>query len=345
MRLADIAARVGAALEGDPDLEITELQPLDQAGPGALSFLANPRYAHLLPASQASAVILAPGVTGPGCAVLRCTDPYRAFGQATALFVREVMPDEGIDGAAAVHPAARLGPGVRVGPLVFVGAGATIGARTTLHPGVVIYPGASLGEDCVLHAHAVVRECVTVGSRVVVGAGTVLGSEGFGYLPLPGGGIVRLPQIGSVVVEDDVEIGATTTIARAAIGATRVGRGSKIDNLVMVAHGCRLEEEVLIAAQTGLAGSTQVGARTQLGGQVGTAGHLRIGAEARVAAKAGVTSDVADGATVAGFPALDVGLWRRAMVALRRLPDLLRRVQRIERALGTADAPKLPPER
>ncbi len=345
MRLGDIAARIGAAIEGDPDLEIAELQPLDQAGPGALSFLANPRYAHLLPASQASAVILAPGVTGPGCAVLRCDDPYRAFGQATALFVREVAPEEGIDVTAAVHPEARIGPGARIGPLAVVGAGATVGARTVLHPGVVIYPGASLGEDCVLHAHAVVREGVTIGSRVVLGAGTVLGSEGFGYLPLPGGGIVRLPQIGCVVVEDDVEIGANTTIDRAAIGATRVGRGSKIDNLVMVAHGCRVEEEVLIAAQTGLAGSTQVGARTQLGGQVGTAGHLRIGADTRVGAKAGVASDVSEGVTVAGFPAIDVALWRRAMVALRRLPELLRRVQRIERALGTLVDPKLPPER
>ncbi len=336
VRLADIASRIGAQLEGDPELDIVALEPLDQAGPGSLSFLANPRYAGLLATTRASAVIIGPEVKGPGCAVLRCGDPYRAFGSAAALFAHETAPEEGLDPSASVHPEAVLGVGVRIAARVVVGAAAVVGARTILHPGVVLYPGARVGEDCVVHANVVVRESVLIGSRVVVGAGAVLGSEGFGYLPLPGGGIARLPQIGGVSIEDEVEIGANTTIDRAAIGFTRVGRATKIDNLVMVAHGCRIEEEVLIAGQVGLAGSTQIGARTQLGGQVGSAGHLRIGNDVRVAGQSGIVGDIPDGATVAGLPAEDAVRWRRVVTALRRLPELLRRVRRLERSLEGA---------
>jgi UDP-3-O-[3-hydroxymyristoyl] glucosamine N-acyltransferase len=213
-----------------------------------------------------------------------------------------------------------------------VGEGVRIGARATLHPGVVIYPFVSIGDDFTAHANAVVREHVRIGARVVLGSGVTIGGEGFGYIPLPGGGIEKLSQIGSVEIEDDVEVGANTTIDRATIGLTRIERGAKIDNLVMIAHGCRVGSEALLAAQTGLAGSTVVGARAQLGGQVGCAGHLTVGEGARIAGQSGVANDVSPGAEMGGYPAMDAALWRRATAALHRLPELLRRVRQLEKA-------------
>ncbi len=334
VKVSEIARALEAQVEGDGELEIEEIAPLDQAEARSLSFLSNPKYAPLLPATRAGAVILGPDVIGPGCTVLRVTDAYRAFARAVELFDRPVLPPPGIDRAAMVDETATIGPGAHIAAGVHVGSGARIGARARLFPGVVIYPEAEIGDDFTAHARAVVRERVRIGDRVVLGVGSVIGGEGFGYIPLPGGGVERVRQIGTVELGDEVEIGANTTIDRAAIGATRVERGAKLDNLVMIAHGCRIGPEALIAAQTGLAGSTIIGARTQLGGQVGAAGHIRVGDDVRAAAKAGIANDIEAGSTVAGHPAVDAGLWRRMTVVGHRLPDLLRRVRRLERALG-----------
>lgn len=333
MKLGKIAAALGAEIEGDGDLEVEELAPLDGAGGGSLSFLSNPKYLPQLAETGAAAVILGPGVEGPGCTVLRVPDAYLAFAKALELFDRPVELPEGIDPRAHVASNARIGAGARIAAGVHVGPNVTIGPRATLHPGVVLYPDVTVGEDFTAHANVVVRERVRIGDRVTLAAGVALGGEGFGYIPLPGGGVQNIRQIGTVEIQDDVEIGANTTIDRAAIGVTRIEAGAKIDNLVMIAHGCRVGPEALIAAQTGLAGSTTVGARAQLGGQVGSAGHLTIGEEARVAAQSGVASDVAPGTTIGGYPAMEVGLWRRVSAAVRKLPELLRRVKRLEKAL------------
>lgn len=337
MRLGDIASAIGAAVEGSPEVEIEGLAPLDAAGPAELSFVSNPRYLARLGETRAAAVILGPGVAGPGCAVLRAPVPYLAFARALALFARPVLPEPGVHPGARVDPAARLGPGARVSPGVTIGAGARIGANCAIFPGVVVYPEVVVGDDCVIHANAVLRERVRLGDRVVLGPGAVIGGDGFGFLPLPGGGLHKLHQIGTVEIGDDVEIGANTTIDRATIGVTRIERGAKIDNLVMVAHGCTVGPEALLAAQVGLAGSTVVGARVQLGGQVGAAGHLEIGEGARVAAQSGIANDVAAGATMGGYPALDAGLWRRVSAAVQRLPELVRRVRRLERLVEPGD--------
>ncbi len=339
MKLGEIGAAIGASIEGDPELEIDELAPLEAADARSLSFVSNPRYLARLGSTRAGAVILGPGVVGPGCAVLRVPDAYLGFAMALGLFARPILPAAGIDATASIAAGAVLGEGVRIGPHVSVGAGARIGRRCALFPGVVVYAEAEIGDDCILHANVVVRERVRIGSRVVLGSGAVIGGEGFGYLPLPGGGVFKLAQVGSVEIGDDVEVGANTTVDRATIGVTRVAAGAKLDNLVMVAHGCTVGQEALLAAQTGLAGSTVVGPRAQLGGQVGTAGHLTIGEGARVAAQSGVPNDVAAGAVVGGYPAMDAALWRRVSAAVQRLPELLRRVRRLERELGrTADA-------
>lgn len=334
MRLAEIASAIDAEIEGDPGIEVEDLAPLDTAGPRSLSFLSNPRYAQLLSSTRAAAVILGPGVEGPGCAVLRVPHAYLGFARALPLFERPVRPEAGVDPTARVAASALVGEDARIGPHVSIGERVRIGRRCAIFPGAVLYPDVEIGDDCVVHANAVVRERVRIGHRVVLGAGVSIGGEGFGYLPMPGGGIFRLAQVGDVEIGDDVEIGANTTIDRATIGTTRIERGAKLDNLVMVAHGCTVGEEALLAAQVGLAGSTVVGARVQLGGQVGTAGHLTVGEGARVAAQSGVPNDVAPGATVGGYPAMDAALWRRVSAAVRRLPDLLRRVRRLERRLG-----------
>jgi UDP-3-O-[3-hydroxymyristoyl] glucosamine N-acyltransferase len=334
MKLSELAAALGATLEGDGDLEVDDLQPLDCAGPRSLSFVSNQRYVGQLAGTRAGAVILGPGIDGPGCAVLRVDDAYRAFAMALGLFARPVLPPLGVAPSAHVSPGARLGEGARIAPGVVVGDDVVIGARASLFPGVVVYPETTIGDDFVAHANAVVRERVRIGDRVTLGPGVVVGGDGFGFLPLPGGGVFKLPQIGTVEIGDDVEIGANTTVDRATIGATRIERGVKLDNLVMIAHGCRIGAESLLAGQSGLAGSTILGARVQLGGQVGAAGHLTVGDDVRVAAQSGIDNDVPAGAVLGGYPAMDVRLWRRVSAAVHRLPDLLRRVRRLERALG-----------
>ena len=333
MTLEEIAQELGATVEGDARIEVDELAPLDQAGDRSLSFLSNPRYAPQLETTKAVAVILGPDVVGPGCAVLRVPDAYMAFARALELFDRPVTLPAGIADGAFVAASAVIDEDARIAPGVHVGERARIGARVCLHPGVVVYPDVEIGDDFTAHANAVVRERVRIGDRVTLSAGVCVGGEGFGYIPLPDGGVWNLRQIGTVVIEDDVEIGANATIDRAAIGATRIEKGAKIDNLVMIAHGCRVGSEALIAAQTGLAGSTTIGPRAQLGGQVGAAGHLSVGEGARVAAQSGIANDVADGAIVGGYPAMEVGLWRRVSAAVHKLPELLRRVRRLERAI------------
>jgi len=333
MKLGEIARAIGASLEGDPALEVDDLQPLESAGPRDLTFLSNPRYQAKLEATRACAVILGDGVPGPGCAVLRVPNAYLGFAMALQLFARPALPAPGIDAGAHVASSAEIGEGARIGPRVVVGEGARIGARCTLFPGVVLYPGVRIGDDFAAHANAVVRERVCIGDRVTLGPGAVIGGDGFGFLPLPGGGVFKLVQIGTVELGDDVEIGANTTIDRATIGVTRLARAVKVDNLVQIGHGCSLGEEALLAAQVGLAGSSVIGERVQLGGQVGIAGHLEVGAGARVAAQSGVPNDVPPGAEIGGYPAMDVALWRRVSAAVQKLPELLRRIRRLERAV------------
>lgn len=336
MKLGDIASAIGASLEGDPGLEIRGIAPIDGAGEGELSFVANERYVARLTSHRASAVIVGTGVAVPRGAVLRAKDPYLAFVKALDLFHRPSRPAAGVHPTAVVAESARIGANSAIGPYAVIGERASIGADARIDAHVVVYPDVEIGDRFVAHAGAVVRERVRIGSDVVLQVGAVVGGDGFGYVFDPERGAVRaIPQAGTVVLEDGVELGVHAAVDRATIGETRVRRGAKLDNFVQVAHGCDVGEMAFLASQVGLAGSTTIGAGAQLGGQVGVAGHLRIGAGARVGAKSGISNDVADGATVAsGIPAFEVGTYRRVIATLRHLPELVRRVRRLERRAG-----------
>jgi UDP-3-O-[3-hydroxymyristoyl] glucosamine N-acyltransferase len=336
MRLRDIASRIGCELRGDGGVEIAGVASIEDAPPGSLTFLADRRHAAKLATTRAAAVVLprdAPDVAIPS---LRAPHPYVAFVAAVELFhPPPPRPAPGVHPSAVIAPSATLGPGASVGPHAVVGDRVRIGRDAVLYPHATVYADAVIGDEFTAHAGAVVREGVSIGHRVILHAGAVVGSEGFGWLPLPGGNR-RVPQVGTVVLEDDVEVGANATVDRAALGATLVGRGTKIDNLVMIGHGCRIGPGCLLAGQVGLAGSTILGARVMLGGQAGSAGHLTIGDGAQVAAQSGIHRDIPPRAQYGGYPALEGRRWRRVTMSLPRLPELFRRVRRVERTLGLA---------
>jgi len=338
MKLRNLAGRLRCELRGDGEIEVTGVASLEEAMPGTLTFLADRRLAGKLETTRASAVVLASDAPEVALPSLRAAHPYMTFVAAVELLhPPSPRPAPGVHASATIASTARLGPGASVGPHVVVGERVTLGRNATLHPNVTIYDDVTIGDDFTAYAGVVVREGSRIGARVVLHAGAVVGSDGFGFLPLPDGNR-KIPQIGRVVLEDDVELGANATVDRAALGATVIGRGTKLDNLVMVAHGCRVGPDCLVAAQVGLSGGTRLGAGVMLGGQVGTAGHQTIGDGAQVAAKSGVHGDVPARAVFAGYPAVEVRVWRRAASALNRLPELLRRLRRVERAVGVTAA-------
>lgn len=336
MRLGDIAQRLQCRLEGDPDIEITRVSGIEQAQAGDLTFIANAKYQAHLDTTRASAVIVGASLPAGsnGRALLRTDHPYLAFAQAVSLFVNTVPPPIGVDRLAFVAPDAAVGDGVSIGPFVVVGAGARIGARSVIYPNVVVGPGATVGDDCVIHSQVSIRERVSVGHRVVVQDGAVLGSDGFGFVTQADKTHLKIPQHGDVVIEDDVEIGANTTIDRPAVGETRIASGTKIDNLVQVAHGVSVGHRVRFAAQVGIAGSTVVEDDVVLAGQVGVAGHLRVGAGAVASAQTGIPNSVEPGAFVSGYPAIPNREWLKASAVFRRLPSLKRRVAELEERLA-----------
>jgi UDP-3-O-[3-hydroxymyristoyl] glucosamine N-acyltransferase len=335
MKLAALASELDCELRGDGEIEIGAVRGLEDAGSGDLTFLANPRYTAQLGSTRASAVILPASAPEVRLASLRTAHPYLAFARALALFYRPRPAAPGIHPTAVVAPSARIAEPVSVGAYAVIGEEVEIGPRAVMHPHVTIYSGVRIGADFVAHAGVVVREDVRIGDRVVLHPGVVLGADGFGFVPMPEGA-VKIPQTGTVVIEDDVEIGANTTIDRATLGATIVRQRAKLDNLVMVGHGCEVGSDSFLAAQVGLAGSTKLGRGVQMGGQAGAAGHLTIGDGVRIVAQSGVPSSVPPDQTIGGYPAVEVTRWRRASAALLRLPELLHRVRRLERARGLA---------
>jgi UDP-3-O-[3-hydroxymyristoyl] glucosamine N-acyltransferase len=340
MKLREIARALGCELRGDGEIEISDVAPIEEAPPRTLTFLADRRLASHLATTGAAAIVLpldAPPVRIPS---LHAAHPYLAFIGAVELFhPPPARTAVGVHPSAVVAESADIGPGAWIGPHVVVGERVRIGRDATVHANVAIYPDVSIGDQFTAHAGVVVQSGARIGDRVTLHPGAVIGSEGFGYLPLPAGNR-KIPQVGTVVIEDDVEIGANSTIDRAALGATVIGRGTKIDNLVMIAHGCRIGAGCLLAGQVGLAGGTTVGDRVLMGGQVGAAGHLSIGDRAQIAAQSGIHRDVPAGEQYSGYPAVEVRRWRRVTMAMPRLPELLRRMKRVERSLGLETAEK-----
>lgn len=340
-RVGDLAARVGGTVEGDPDATVTGIAPVEDAGPGDLTFVTSRSWERALSGIRPTAVLAPDGLLAdgaPGEALIRVSDPQVALGRLIPLF----YPGANGDGAAAgVHPTAVLGEGVRLGEGVAVGAysvlesGCEIGDGTTLGPHVHVGPGAVIGRECTIDGSATILGSVRMGDRVRIHAGVRLGTDGYGYAQEEGRP-VKIPQVGRCVIGDDVEIGANSTVDRGALGDTVIGAGTKLDNLVHVGHNVRIGENCMIVAQVGVAGSTDIGDRVQLAGQAGIAGHLSIGDGARIAAQAGVIGDVPAGATYSGYPARPHAEAMRASAALFRLPDLVRRMRRLEARLEEA---------
>jgi UDP-3-O-[3-hydroxymyristoyl] glucosamine N-acyltransferase len=328
--LREIAALTGGELVGDGDVVLTGLARIEQAGPGQLSFIANPKYARHAAETGASALLVPWDMPlPPGRNAIRSRNPYFAFRQALCAFHPEKPPlPEGVHPTAVIGRDAQLGEGVRIGPRVVVGARARIGAGTALLPGVVVGDDVTLGEACVVHANASLREGVTIGNRVVIHDGTVIGSDGFGFA-FEGGRYHKIPQVGTVVVEDDVEIGANVTVDRATLGETRIRRGAKLDNLIQVAHNCEIGEHTAIAAQAGLSGSTVIGRGVRVGGQAGFGGHLSVGDFAVVGGQSGVVKSVPPKAMVSGYPARPHREELRFEAALRQLPGWAKLLKRL----------------
>jgi UDP-3-O-[3-hydroxymyristoyl] glucosamine N-acyltransferase len=334
VKLRELAARLDCRLDGDGDIEIARVAGIHDAGPGDVTFLTNPKYEKALGGTRASAVILHTDGPAAPCATLRSPEPYLAFARAVGVFAPDDRPAPGVHALTVVAPDARLGAGVAIGAFVAIGAGASIGDRTVVYPNVTIGPGARIGDDCVIHANVSVRERVTIGHRVVLQDGVVLGGDGYGFVRRRDGTHEKIPQVAAVVVEDDVEIGANTTVDRPAVGETRIKAGAKIDNLVQIAHGVSVGRNALMAAQVGISGSTTIGDDVIFGGQVGVGGHLTIGQGAVAVGQSGVTNSLEPGARVAGYPAIDNQTWRRASVLFKHLPELKKRLDALEKELA-----------
>ena len=330
MKLSDLAVRLECRLEGDGDVVVQRVAGIQEAEPGDLTFFANNKYAAALKRTRASAVILSEDAEAAPCAMLRTKNPYLAFARAVELFAGTYRPPSGVHATAFVGADVRIAGDASIGPFAVIEDGAVVGARTIVHAHVTIGRGASIGEDCVIHARVSIRERVSLGNRVVIQDGAVIGSDGFGFARAGDGSHVKIPQVGGVVLEDDVEVGANTTIDRPAVGETRVGTGTKIDNLVQVAHGVTIGRNVLLAAQVGIAGSTVLEDGVTLAGQVGVAGHLTIGKGTIASAQTGIPNSVAAGSFVSGYPAIPNRDWLKSSAVFRKLPELRRTITESE---------------
>jgi UDP-3-O-[3-hydroxymyristoyl] glucosamine N-acyltransferase len=338
MRLREIAELLEGQVEGDPETEITSIQPIQDAGAGAIAFISNRKYVRQLATTEASAVLVSPEVAAlprpEGTSLVVLDDPYMGFAlllQHWTHVPREVI---GVSERAFVDPSAMLGEDVNVYPFAYVGPGAVIGERADLHPGSHVGANALIGADTVLCPNAVVHHECEVGERCRIYAGAVIGSDGFGFAPNRVTGLhVKIPQIGRVVIEDDVEIGANVTVDRGSMGETRVGQGTKIDNLVQLGHSATVGMGCFIVSQAGISGTTQVGHGVTIAGQAGIAGHVKIGDGAVIGAQAGVHADVESGGQVLGSPAMPGGRAKRSLAAIRRLPEMRTRIRDLDRRL------------
>lgn len=326
MKLSAIAQSLGARLDG-ADAEITGVAGIEEAGPGQITFVANPKYAAAAKTTGASAVIVSDDFPALATATLRCPNPYLAFARAIGIFYRLPAHPIGVHPTAVVHASAKLGIGASVGPYVVIEEDVVIGDGATILAHVVIYRGAKIGNNFFAHAHAVVREYCELGDNVVLQNGAVVGADGFGFAKNEMGAWEKIPQSGPAILESEVEIQANACVDRASVGETRIRRGAKIDNLVQVGHGCEVGDHTMLCAQVGLAGSTVIGKNVILAGQVGVAGHCKVGDGAIATAQSGIPNDVDPGKMVSGSPAIDNRQWLRSVAVFNKLPELAKAVR------------------
>jgi UDP-3-O-[3-hydroxymyristoyl] glucosamine N-acyltransferase len=327
MKLAEIAEFLQGELVGNPELQINGLAKIQTAEPGQLTFLANPKYAKYLESTKASAVLIAEDQVTPAIAHIKIKDPYLAFLEILNIYYPANEPDfEGIHPTAIVADSASIGENSKIGPNVYIGKSVVIGENTVIYPNCVLLDNVHIGKDCRLYPCVSVRERCRIGDRVIIHDSTVIGSDGFGFAP-EGKKYNKIPQMGIVVIEDDVEIGANSTIDRATLGETIIKKGCKIDNLVQIAHNVIVGENTVIVAQTGVSGSTKIGKHVTLAGQVGVVGHVEIGDDAIVAAQSGISKNVPSGEVWFGSPALPIMRQKKIEASLRQLPDMIKKIK------------------
>jgi UDP-3-O-[3-hydroxymyristoyl] glucosamine N-acyltransferase len=337
VKLSKLADTLSARLDG-ADCEITGVAGIEEAQPGQLTFVANPKYAADAKTTKASAVIVADDFPSIPAATLRAHNPYLAFARAIKLFYAPPHYAPGIHPTAVVSATANVGKNAHIGPYAVIYDGVTIGDNAIILAHVVIYPGANIGHNFFAHAHAVVREGCKLGDNVVLQNGAIIGADGFGFAKDDAGNWEKIIQSGPAVLEDDVEVQANACIDRASVGETRIGRDTKVDNLVQVGHGCTVGQHTMLCAQVGLAGSTIVGNNVILAGQVGVAGHCTIGDNVIVTAQSGVPSDIEPGKTMSGYPSIESRQWARSVAAFSRLPEMLKTIRSLESRLARIEA-------
>ena len=344
LTLGDIAHRIGAELQGNPDTPVSGVAGIETAAADQITFVANPKYAGQARTTRAAAVLVEPDFPAlDRVATLRIRNPYLAFARVLDLFYAAPTYAPGVHPTAVVDPTAEIGAGAHIGAYVVIGPRVLLGEGAVILSHVVLYEGARIGNRFLAHAHAVVREFCQIGDDVTLQNGAVIGGDGFGYAK-DGTRWRKIAQSGVTVLEDGVEVQSNSCVDRASIGETRIGQGSKVDNLVQVGHGSLVGQDTLLCAQVGLAGSTEIGHRVILAGQVGVAGHLKVGDDAVATAQTGIPSDVAPKSVVSGYPAMDNRQWLRAAAGFARLPELIREVRalrsgsnRATRATGNED--------
>jgi UDP-3-O-[3-hydroxymyristoyl] glucosamine N-acyltransferase len=341
MKLSELANLTGALVEGGADnLEITGAAGLDEAREGHVTFLANPRYTPRVNTTLASAIYLSEeATTEKSIAILRVKDPYLAYTRALRVFYPEPEAEPFVHPGAVIDPSAKVGKNVSIGACVVIGRNVEIADNVWLHPNVTVYEDVTVGKGSVIHSGVAIRERTVIGERVVIHNNSVIGCDGFGYAKDEERRWLKIPQAGRVVIEDDVEIGACTTIDRASVGESRIGRGSKLDNLVQIGHSCTVAEDTLLCAQVGLAGSSHIGSRVILAGQAGVAGHLTIGDDVVLTAKSATSHDIPAGKVISGIPAFDNKDWLRSTAAFRRLGEMVRTLRDLEKRVKELEGP------
>lgn len=345
MKLGELASRLGAELHGDANLDITGVKGIEEAGPTEITFVANPRYTGLARSTRAAAVIVEPSFQQIPPATLRIENPYLAFSRALGFFYSPPAYPAGIHPTAVIDSTAEIGEGAHIGPYVVVGPQVRLGPHATLLAHVVLYPGVNVGSHFFAHAHAVVREHCVLGDHVTLENGAIIGSDGFGFARNEAGQWEKIPQSGPVRMGSRIDVQANATIDRATVGSTQIGDGSKVDNLVQVGHGSRVGENTLLCAQTGLAGSSTIGNNVILAGQVGVAGHCTVGDQAILTAQSGVSHDVPPGRMISGSPGFDNRAWLRAVAIFQRLPEIVKRIARLEAKISMGSTPEETPKK
>lgn len=336
MKLKQLADKVGGRVSGDPEAEITGVSGIDEAKEGDITFLSDKRMMAALEKTEASAVILKEELKGLNINMLIVENPHLVFAKVLEVFYKKPYEASGVSDKAVIGENVKMGDDISICPSAFIGNDVTLGARITVSPGAYIGDNVHIGDDSYIYPNVTVRENVKIGSNVTVHSGTVIGCDGFGYV-FDGGEHYKIPQVGGVIIEDDVEIGANVIIDRATVGNTVIGAGTKIDNLVQIAHNVKIGKKCIIVAQVGISGSVEIGDGAVLAGKVGVTDHVKIGSGAKLGAGSGVVKDIPDNQIYSGSPALPHMTWLRAQNIYSKLPGYIRRLQAIERKINPVD--------